>query len=59
MIGAPTIFMPRTEAIKCLPQIITYTRLRRKNGGTKGYKGSTMVQLLWLVKRHILGQSNI
>jgi len=29
------IFMSRTEAITCLPQIITYVRLWRKNGGTK------------------------
>ena len=33
----------------CIP----YTWLWRKNGGTKRYKGTQALQLLWLVKRHI------
>ena len=51
-----TIFIYRTKAITCLPQIVTHTGLWKKNGSTKGYKGSTMMQtleLLQLVKRHI------
>ena len=43
---ASVIIMFCTEAINYLPQIVTYTRLSRKNGGTKGYKGSTMMQAL-------------
>ena len=36
--------MSHNEAITCLLQIVTYTRLWRKNGRSKEYKGSTMIQ---------------
>jgi len=58
-----SVIMSRTEATMCLPQIFTYMQLWRKNGGTKGYKGSTIVAAMvgekaylgtkwrWLVKK--------
>ena len=46
MRSASAIFMSCTKAITHLPQIVTYTRLLRKNGGTNEYKGSTMMQAL-------------
>ena len=61
MTSVSTNFVSCTEAIMRLPQIITYTQLWRKNRDTKGFKGSTMMQalyLLWLVKRHILWWCN-
>ena len=48
------IFVSRTEAIMCLPQIITLHGCEER----MGFEGSTLMQalqLLWLVKRHILG----
>ena len=38
--------MSRTEAIMCLPQIVTLLSFEEKNGRSKGYKGSTMMQAL-------------
>ena len=46
MRSASSIFMSCTEAITHLLQIVTYVWLWRKNGGTKEYKGSTMMQAL-------------
>ena len=46
MRSASVIFMPCTEAITRLPLIITYMRLLRKNGGTKGYKRSTVIHAM-------------
>jgi len=38
--------MPRTEAIPCLPQIVTLSGCEEKNGKSKGYKGGTLMQAL-------------
>ena len=38
--------MSRTEAILCLPQIITLRGCEEKNGRSEGYKGSTLMQAL-------------
>jgi len=39
--------MSRTEAILCLPQIITLGSCEENNGRSKGYKGSsTLMQAL-------------
>jgi len=46
MKSASAIFMSHTEAITCLPQIITFRGCEERMGGTKGYKGSTMMQAL-------------
>jgi len=54
--------MSRTETISCLPQIVTLRGCEEKNGRSKGYKGSTLMQALyqlWLVKRHISGRSDV
>ena len=62
MRSASAIFMSRTKAISCLPQIITLRGCEEKNGRSKGYKGSTLMQALQqlrLVKRHISGRSNV
>jgi len=45
MRSASVIFISRTEAIKCLPQIVTLRGCEERMG-TKGYKGSTMMQTL-------------
>ena len=34
------------EAIPCLPQIVTLRGCEEKNGRSKGYKGSTLMQAL-------------
>jgi len=46
MKNATAIFMSHTEAITCLPQIITLRGCEEKNGRSKGYKGSTLMQAL-------------
>ena len=38
--------LSRTEAISCLPQILTLCSCEEKNGRLKGYKGSTLMQAL-------------
>jgi len=38
--------MCRTEAIMCLPQIVTLCGCEEKYGRSKGYKGSTLMQAL-------------
>ena len=38
--------MSRTEAISCLPQIVTLGGCEEKNGRSKGHKGSTLIQAL-------------
>ena len=44
--SASAIFMTRTEAIMCLPQIVTLCDCEERMGGTKEYKGSTMMQAM-------------
>jgi len=44
--SASAIFMSRTEAITCLPQIVTLHGCEEKYGRSKGYKGSTLMQAL-------------
>ena len=46
MRSASAIVISRTEAIARLPQIVTCAWLQRKNRGTKGYKGSNIMQAL-------------
>ena len=58
MKSASTIFLSRTEAIMCLLQIATLRGCEERMGGTKGYKGSTMMQA-WLMKRHISGWKKV
>ena len=38
--------MSRSEAILCLPQIVTLRGCEEKNGRSKGYKGNTVMQAL-------------
>ena len=38
--------MSRTEAITCLPQIVTLRSCEEKYGRSKEYKGSTLMQAL-------------
>jgi len=46
MTSATAIFMSHTEVIMCLPQIVTLHHCEERIGGTKEYKGSTMMQAL-------------
>jgi len=38
--------MSRTEAITCLPQIVTLRSCEERMGDQRGYKGSTLMQAL-------------
>jgi len=38
--------MSHTEAISCLPQIVTLRGCEEKNGRSKEYKASTLMQAL-------------
>ena len=38
--------MSHTEAISSLPQIVTLRGCEEKNGGSKVYKGNTLMQAL-------------
>ena len=40
------IFISRTGTISCLPLIVILRGCEEKNGRSKGYKGSTMMQAL-------------
>ena len=49
MRSASAILMSHIEDITCLLQIVTLRGLRgceEKNGGTKGYRGSNIIQAL-------------
>ena len=44
MRSASAIFVSHTEAIMCLPQIVTLRGCEEKYGRSKGYKGNIMMQ---------------
>ena len=46
MRSAPAIFMSCTEAITCLPQIVTLRGCEEKMGDQRDTKGSSMMQAL-------------
>jgi len=46
MRSTTAIYMSLTEVITCLLQIITLRHCEERIGGTRGYKGSTMMQAL-------------
>jgi len=50
MRSASSVFMSRTEAISSLPQIVG---CEEKNGRSKGYKGSTLMQAVVGEKAHL------
>ena len=46
MRSVSAIFMSHSEAITCLPQIVTLRGCEERMGPQRGYKGSTMMQAL-------------